>query len=189
MADTARKSLTTPPGILSFPAIFEARKPAPNAEPRFSIVLIFDEAAQKTPEFIALKNAAGAAAKAEWPGDKMPSNLRSPFRKGEEKTYAGYGPGKIFISAWSKSKPGIVDAGLNEILVPGDVWAGMLARATVTPFAYSNSGNVGVAFGLNNIQIIRKDMPRLDGRTQATKDFDAVDGGNGDSGGTADNPF
>lgn len=188
---TDKRSFHTPVGILSFPAIFEPKKPAENAEPRFSIVLIFDEAAQKTPEFAELKKAAAACAKAEW-GDKMPNNLKSPFRKGEEKSYAGYGPGKIFITAWTKSKPGIVDGNLNEILAASDVWAGQKARATVTPFAYSKQGNTGVAFGLNNIQVYThiKDVPRLDGRTAANRDFDAVDGAGASASGAAeDDPF
>lgn len=177
MSAPEKKSFVTPVGMLSFPAIFEAKKPADNAEPRFSIVLIFDEQAQKTPEYLELRKAAAACAKAEW-GDKRPNNLKSPFRDGEEKTFTGYGPGKTFITAWSKTKPGVVDGSLHEIHAPSDVWAGQLVRATVSPFAYSKNGNNGVSFGLNNIQVVKKDMPRLDGRNAAYKDFDAVDDGN-----------
>jgi hypothetical protein len=47
-----------------------------------------------------------------------------------------------------------------------------MARATVAPFAYNNSGNKGVSFALNNLQICRTDGERLDGRIAAEDDFD-----------------
>jgi hypothetical protein len=101
------------------------------------------------------------------------AGMRSPFRPCAEKQYSGYDiPNGVFISPWTKSKPGLVDAVRNEILTPEDVWAGQLARATVSPFYYFNSGNKGVSFALNNLQIVRADGPRLDGRKKAVDDFD-----------------
>lgn len=181
----------SPTGLLSFPHLFTPRAPVPGAEERYSAVLIFDAEAQKTPEYKAMRAAAGAAARAEF-GDKMPKNMRSPFRDASEKEYAGYEPGCTFVQFWTKQKPGIVDARLQEILAPDDVWPGQLARVSYKAFAYNVSGNAGVSFGLNNIQIIKKDMPRLDGRMAANKEFDAVDGGGDDNGGDAaddDIPF
>ena len=94
------------------------------------------------------------------------AGLRSPFRPTAEKQYSGYDiPGGIFISPWTKSKPGLVDAVRNEIMVAEDIWAGQLVRATVSPFYYNTSGNRGVSFGLNNLQVCRTDGPRLDGRS------------------------
>lgn len=175
------KALLTPTGVLSFPHLFVAKAPVPGADARFSMTLIFDEAAQKSAEYAALKKAVMECIAAEWGEAKAKDanfikTLRLPFRKADEKSqYAGYNEGSFFISPWSKFKPGIVDARRNEILVPDDVFAGQLARATVVAFPFSTSGNKGVAFMLNNVQIVKKDMPRLDGRRAAADDFGAVD--------------
>src|SRR5690606_32482380 len=80
-------------------------------------------------------------------------SLRLPFRATAEKDYAGFDKGDIFISPWSKNQPGIVDVQGTDIKVPGDVFAGQQARATVRAFAYEQSGNKGVAFGLEHVQI------------------------------------
>lgn len=177
-------SLITPIGVLSFPHLFEPRPPAPGAEPRYSAVLIFDEKAQQTPEWQALREAVKEAAVEKW-GAKLPKGLRWPFRDGAEKEgYAGYTAGSKFISIWSKQKPGLVDPNTNDILVPGDVWAGQLARASLNPFAYDNV-NRGVGLGMNNLQICKMDMPRLDGRKAAAEEFGAVNGADEDEGGGA----
>jgi hypothetical protein len=168
-------TLRTPYGILSYPHLFTPRPPAEGAEPRYSLVLVFPKEATESAEFKALKKAAADAAKERW-GDKMPSNLRSPFRKCTEKEGEPFDshPDGIFISAWTKQRPGVVGPRLEEILDPTDVFAGQLARATVRAFAYETAGNKGVSFGLNNLQLVRPDMDRLDGRRPARSDFDAV---------------
>jgi hypothetical protein len=173
-------SINTPIGMLSFPSIFQAKATTFNAEPRFSASLIFDPAAQRTPEYAALKKAAFETGIAKWGADKMKDpnfirTLRLPFRDAGEKEYAGYTEGHTFVQAWSKNRPGIVDARLQDITVPDDVWPGQLARFDVSPFAYDVTGNKGIAFGLSAIQITKRDMPRLDGRRAANKAFGAVE--------------
>ncbi len=167
-------ALITPFGILSFPNLFTPRPPAEGADPRYSLTLVFDQQAQASNEFKILKDAVAQCAREKW-GNKMPSNLRSPFRDAAEKDYAGYEEGFIFINAWTKTAPGLVGPSREDILDPNDIWAGQLARASVKPFAYDNSGNKGVAFGLENVQIGKFDMPRLDGRTAAHKAFGDAD--------------
>ena len=100
-----------------------------------------------------------------------------PWRDGAEKQLDGYGEGKLFINPWSKQKPGVVDEWVNEITVPADVWAGQPARATVTPFAYSAQGNMGVSLGLEHVQICDRNAARLDGRRSASQAFTAVKAG------------
>lgn len=174
-------SLKTPIGILSFPVLFTPRTLAntPGAEPRYSISLLFDAAAQATPEFKDLKKAVAQAIDERWGSGKSQdksfvSRLRLPFRKCEEKKYDGYNiPGGLYISPWTKSRPGLVNAQRQEITVPEDVWAGQSARATVNCRAYAQQGNQGVHFLLNNVQICRTDGKRLDGRKSAPDDFEA----------------
>jgi hypothetical protein len=175
-------SLRTPIGILSFPVLFAPRPRAPGGEPVYQCSLLFDQQAQRHPDFEALRKAVRECIDDQWGAGKSQDKaflvgLRHPFRKTQEKQYKGYDiPGGVFISPWTKSRPGVVDAQRNEITVAEDIWAGQLARATVAPFAYNTSGNRGVSFALNNLQICRTDGERLDGRRDAKQDFDDYDG-------------
>jgi hypothetical protein len=170
-------NILTPIGVLSFPVLFTPRPPAPNAEPRFQINLLFDKKAQASTAYADLKRGVLKVIDDKWGQGKSQDKafigkLRLPFRPTAEKDYKGYDiEGGIFIMAWSKNKPGVVDAQRTEIVVPGDIWPGQLVRATVSPFAYQNTGNLGVSFGLNNVQVCRTDGERLDGRKAATEDF------------------
>jgi hypothetical protein len=172
------QSIITPYGIIAFPSLFEARvMPNTQQDPRFSLTLIFDEAAQKKPEFKALQDECIAAANERFPGLKGKfQSLRFPIRKAEEKAeqYAGFEAGSVFISPWTKERPGLVDKNRNEILTKAEVWAGQLARARVRPFAYDTSGNKGVGLMLEHVQIVKSDMPRIDGRKKASEVFSDV---------------
>lgn len=168
-------SLVTPAGILAFPVFFEPRSAVPGQDPRYSALLVIDEAAQKTPEFKALQEEILNAVSEKF-GKQPPKNLRMPIRDAAEKSeYAGFEEGKVFISAWSKQRPGIVDAMGNEIHAKEDVWAGQLARLYVRPFAYDTSGNKGAGIMLEHVQILKKDLPRTDGRKSAAQVFGKVE--------------
>ena len=168
-------SVISPQGVLAFPTFFEARSAVPGQDPRFSTLLVFDEAAQKTTEFKKLQDAITDAIKEKW-GNNPPKGLRLPIRDAEEKSdYAGFTEGKVFISVWSKQRPGVVDNMGNEILAKDDVWAGQLARVSCRPFAYDTSGNKGVGIMLEHVQILKKDMPRTDGRKTASQVFGKVE--------------
>lgn len=186
--------LLTPLGRLSYPNLFRPRAKEEGGEPVYGCTLIFDEAAQKTPEYTALKKAAAATAKEKW-GDKMPATLRSPFRDGADKEQEGYGEGKIFINISSKQKPGIVGTrrdpatGKPEVIDDESlIYAGCYVIASVRPYAYEAKGNKGVAFGLQNIQK-RKDGDSLGGRTRADEDFEAVESEEGDNSESAESLF
>lgn len=171
--------LRTPIGRLAFPHLFVARAASQGQEPRYSGTILFDPVGQKAPEYHALKKAAFEAGCGMWGEPKMRDptffrTLRMPFRPAGEKQYEGFEDGFIFITARSKERPGVVDARLQDITVPADVWAGQLCRFFVAAFAYSNSGNNGISFALNHVQITKRDMERIDGRVAANKAFDPV---------------
>ena len=166
-------SLNTPYATLSFVNAFTPRPRAEGTPPVFSCSLIFDKEQQKDPAFKALKDAVIAAAQKEWGTNFNQKQLVSPFRDAGEKTYAGYLPGHVYISPWSKNKPGVVDSRRQEIELPEQVWSGQLVRANVTPFAWQHTGRRGISFGLNHLQIIRSEgRDRLDGRPKAGDAFD-----------------
>jgi hypothetical protein len=170
--------IKTPPGTLCFPNLFTPRPMAVGAEPRFSCILLFDEAAQKMPAWKELRQSVLTVVEEQFGAEKAKSMLKSlrlPFRDAGEKEYNGFQPGMVFISPWqgqAQGAPQVVDKNGDTIVVPGDVWAGQLVRGAVRPFYYENSGNRGVSFGLHSIQIIERDMPRLDGRKDARAIFD-----------------
>jgi Protein of unknown function (DUF2815) len=166
-------SLNTPYATLSFANIFTPRPRAEGGAAVYSCSLIFDPAQQKTPAYKALQDACIAAARKEWGDNVNLKGVGMPFRDAGEKEYDGYHPGHVFISPWSKNKPGVVDVNRQDVHLPEEVWSGQLVRANVTPFAWTHTGRKGVSFGLNHIQIIKSEgQQRLDGRPTAKAAFD-----------------
>jgi hypothetical protein len=170
----AVSALNTPYATLSFPQLFSPKPRAEGGEPVFSCSLLFNTEQMKSPEFKAMQNAVLALAKEKFPNTPV-KTLMLPFRDASEKNYSGYEDGMLYISPWSKYKPGIVDVRLQDVLDPAEVWAGQKVRANVLPFAWTNTGKRGISFGLNHIQIIDKSAPRIDGRAAANKVFEAVE--------------
>lgn len=165
---------------LSFVNAFKPQKQE-NGDEKYSVVLLFPDPKTLTGQaktdydttINKLKMAATAAAKEKW-GDKIPANLRSPFRNQGEKEYEGYVDGALFISATSKQKPGVVDASVQPIIDSAQLYSGCYARVSVRAFAYEKQGNRGVAFGLQNIQKTRDGDP-LSGRSKPEDDFSPVE--------------
>jgi hypothetical protein len=118
---------------------------------------------------------------------KWPEGMRSPFRRCKERWKnekgvvtipEGFEDGEaIFVAlkASEKSKPGLVDQNVQDIIEPRDLYSGCYCRASARPYFYSNKGNRGVAFGLNNVQKLRDGDP-LGGKSRPTDDFKPVEG-------------
>lgn len=176
MSENKTVKVTTPEFRVSFPNVFQAASAFDGQPPTYNIQMLFD----KDTDLSKIHEACKQVAREKWP-DKKPANLRMPIRDGDEKEYEQY-QGKMFANAKSKLKPGIVDQNLNEIIDPSDFYAGCYARATVTVYAYDKAGNKGVALGLQNLQKLR-DGQAFSGRTSATDDFEAVEGGETSAGG------
>ena len=167
-------AMNTPYGTLAFPTFFQPRPRAEGGEPVYSGAILFTPAQQNTPAYKVMQDACIEAARAKF-GDKVDlRSVRMPFRDGAEKAgqYNGYNAGDTFINPWTKTKPNIVDAQRQEVLLPEQVWAGQLVRFNISPYAWINSGKKGVSFALNHVQIIKTDTPRIDGRASASSAFD-----------------
>lgn len=168
-------SLITPIATLSFPALFVARKVNqndPNEQAKFSAALIFDEEAQGSEQYKALKEAALNAA-IETFGPDAPAKIKAgqlkwPFLPGPK---AQAPEGTTVIRARTTRQPGVVDGSLTPVTDPTRVYAGCKVRASLGVFAYNQPTNKGVSFGLNNIQFLA-DGERLDGRAAAKDEFD-----------------
>ena len=77
----------------------------------------------------------------------------------------------MFLNAKSNSKPGIVDADLNEILDPDEVYSGCYGRASINLYPYDFNGNRGIGAGLNTIQKLKDDDRLGGGRATTEEDF------------------
>lgn len=100
--------------------------------------------------------------------------IKTPLRDGDaerpdDPAYAGC----YFVNANASSAPGIVDAECNPILTRSEVYSGVYGRASITFYAFNNSGNRGIACGLNNLQKVRDGEP-LGSKASAEDDF-AID--------------
>lgn len=172
-----QKKIMTPKFRVSFPNVFEARAVVAGQKPKYSLTMLFnmseiDKDPVQKKLWEEMVQAAKVTAAEKWP-KALPANMQSPFRKGEEKEqYSGYGPGIIFVTASTTTRPGLVDAQMVKIIQPEDFYAGCYARATVNPYAWSYLGKNGVSFGLQNIQKLA-DGDAFSGRADAESDFDA----------------
>lgn len=185
--------------ILSFPNLFTPRLPKdakPGDEPKYSCTYIVTN-----PEQIkAFKKAAIAVAQERWGAKLAGAKLRTLETQHGPATFLvsdalrvrmpwnddpsvvakkGYPAGSTFINSRGTSKPGVVsiipDPNTGKPMVSTDeskVYPGVIGNASGDLYAYSNSGNNGVSFGLGNVQIVR-DGERLDGRANAADEFDA----------------
>lgn len=182
--DTERLRVLSPAGRLAFPHLFEPTLVPGGREEVYNCVLVFEPDVNLDELKAAVRYAADAAfPDGEWQRLRKLNKFRLPFRRAEE--YETYGepfdvPDRIFISASSRERPGVVDQRVKPIIDQSEMYAGCFARARLYTHPYNTAGNAGVTFFLNNIQKV-KDGPRLSGRRSAEEDFAPVEGG-GDSG-------
>lgn len=148
---TERKIIVTPPGIASYVHLFEAY----SESGKFQLNLIFPPGA----DLKALEVEVDRVAKERWPKG-LPKKFQHPFRDCDEKSdQAGYDKGGTFICPKSVNKPKVFARDKSRIEDPGEIYAGTLVRASVTAFAYDTKGNVGVSFGLVNVQKVADGTP------------------------------
>jgi hypothetical protein len=158
------------------------------SNPKYSISLIIPksetELIKKIRAAIKAAYTAGIASKF---GGKAPSSWKDPLRDGDDERsdkpeYAD----SYFLNASCKTKPGVtkrsgtrmVNGKKENIIVPitdeNEFYSGCWVYASVNFFAFSTSGNKGVACGLNNVLKV-DDGDMLGGRQSAQSDFGELD--------------
>ena len=169
--------MITGPVIISYPSIFEPKE-NPSGAMKYSCSVLIDKKDTKTvTEF---ENAIDAAIKKgrenipAWKS-KAPKFRYKPLRDGDEELEDGTKTdpvyeNKLFINCSSNDAPGVVGPDAKPLMNQDDLYAGCIVRLDVNPFPYSNSGNNGIGWGLNNVMLI-KDGDRLDGRRKAEDAF------------------
>lgn len=77
------------------------------------------------------------------------------------------------FTASCKQPPFVVDAQVQPIIDPTQVYSGMYGNVSVNFFPYNSNGKKGIGCGLNGVQKVRDGEP-LDGRVTAEEAFQAV---------------
>ena len=144
-------------------------------DPKYSVCLLIPKSDKATLKKInAAIEAAKQAGASLW-GGKVPNNLKTPLRDGDdERPDQPEYENCYFINASSKTAPGVVDKDVQPILDSTEIYSGCYARASVNFYPFSKAGNKGIACGLNNVQKIA-DGDYLGGRSRAEDDFDAIE--------------
>lgn len=152
----------------------QSRKNEMNGKDEFSTQILIPKGDKET--LTALKAAAKEALATKF-GDKVPKNVRNPLRDGDTETKTDGSPlgreyaGHFFCNVKSTSKPGAIDAHGNDLIGSDDIVSGDYVRVSLNAYAYSQAGNNGVSFGLNNILLVKKGQPLGGAKPSAADDF------------------
>lgn len=160
---------------LSYLTVFEARAQE-GGEPKFSVCVIIPKSDKVTLDKIkfAIDEAKAEGKTKKW-GGKVPANLKTPLRDGdEERGDKEEFANSYFFNASSKMKPLLLDEAGNELMDNSDLYSGCYGRVSVNFYAYDVSGSKGVAVGLNAVKK-SADGERLSGGGATAKDFDDDD--------------
>ena len=158
----------------SYFSALQSRKNELNGKDEFSTQILIPKTDKET--LAALKAAAKEALVAKF-GDKVPKNIRNPLRDGDTETKTDGSPlgkeyaGHFFCNVKSTAKPGAIDAHGNDLIGSDDIVSGDYVRVSLNAYAYSQAGNSGVSFGLNNILLLKKGQPLGGSKPSAADDF------------------
>lgn len=162
---------------LSYANIWKPKAMNEGQTPKYSVSLLIPKNDMKTINAIkaAVKAAAEDGLHTKF-GGKIPANLKSPLRDGDEErpedpNYAGH----YFMNCSSNSKPIIVDRRREQITNEDEVYSGCYAHVAVNFYAYNTSGNRGVACGLGNIQKVADGEPLGGARGNVENEFEVLD--------------
>lgn len=159
---------------LSYVHVFEPWSNSDDQEKRYSVTLLIPKTDKATLNAIKQAEAAALeAGKGKVFGGKIPANWKSILHDGDEEADLEKNPecaGHMMMACASKTKPGVVDRNLQPIIDSTEVYSGCYARVSINGFAYNQSGNRGVSFGLNHV-MKWADGDYLGGRSRAEDDF------------------
>jgi hypothetical protein len=155
----------------SYLHVFEPSAIDDSQDKKYSVSLIIPKKDKETLAKIGKAiEAAKEAGKAKL-GGKIPANLKTPLRDGDEERPDDEAyEGSYFINANCKTKPGLVAKNLKPIESEEELYSGCFGRASITFYAFNTSGNKGIAAGLNNLMKL-EDGESLGGRQSAENDF------------------
>ena len=180
MSTVATKVITGRNTIFSYLTINEPKAPLGGGTPKYSASLIIPKSDKVTINKVHAAIQAAyeeGASKLKGNGKSVPplSTLKTPLRAGGiERPDDPIYKNSFFINANSVTKPGVVDANLNPIIDPSELYSGIIGRASINFYAFNSNGNKGIACGLNNLQKLADGTP-LGGHSRAEDDFAGLD--------------
>ena len=180
MSTASTKVITGRNTIFSYLTINEPKAPLGGGTPKYSVSLIIPKSDKVTIAKIRAAIQAAfeeGASKLKGSSKSVPqlSTLKTPLRDGDiERPDDPVYKNCFFINANSVTKPGVVDANLNPIIDPSELYSGIIGRASINFYAFNSNGNKGIACGLNNLQKLADGTP-LGGHSRAEDDFAGLD--------------
>ena len=174
------KVITGPNTVFSYLTVLEPKTPLGGGTPKYSVSLIIPKSDTVTIQKI--KDAIRAAyqegeSKLKGSSKSVPplEQIRTPLRDGDrERPDDPAYKNAYFVNASSANKPGVVDANLQEIIDPHELYSGIIGRASINFFAYNTNGNRGIGCGLNHLKKLKDGTP-LGGFSRAEDDFAGLD--------------
>jgi len=165
----------------SYVNLMQPRQNEMNSQKEYSLQVLVPKSDEATVS--ALKAAAKKAIADKWP--TPPKGLRNPLRDGDTETKQDGSPlgpeyaGCYFFNAKcaaDKHKPTVIDKMGNELFEHDAVKSGDFFRVSVNAYAYDRSGNRGVSFGLNNVQLVERGESLGSVRATAHEEFGVQQG-------------
>lgn len=169
---------------LSYCNVFQPQAPAnnPQAEPKFSVTILVPKSnlQAKAAMDAAINAAIEAGVTSKWSGVRppMPSvcvHDGDGVRPSDGQPFGQECKGHWVFTASCKADraPFVVDAQVQKIINPTEIYSGCYGNANVTFFPYNSAGKKGIGCGLNGIQKTRDGEP-LGNRVTAEEAFSAV---------------
>lgn len=152
----------------SYCNLFQAKPPYnnPNGEPRFSTTILVPKSNVQAKAVIdqAVAAAIELGVSAKWGGVRPPQPALCVHdgdgpRPSDGAPYGEECKGCWVLTAASKQAPFVVDAQVQPIIDPTQVYSGMWGNVSVNFFAYNQAGKKGIGCGLNGVQKTRDGEP------------------------------
>lgn len=154
----------------SFMNVFQAKPPFnnPNGEPKFSVTILVPKNNTQAKALIdqAIAQAITLGVDTKWNGVRPPQPAicvhdGDGVRPSDGQAFGDECKGCFVFTASAKADhvPFVVDAMVQPIIDPTQVYSGMWGNVSVSFFPYNNAGKKGIGCGLNGLQKIRDDEP------------------------------
>lgn len=152
----------------------------PGQEPKYGVTILVPKTntAAKAAIDQAISAAIEAGVSKAWGGVRPPQPALcvhdgDGVRPSDGMPYGEECKGCWVFTASSKDAPFVVDAQVQRIIDPTQVYSGMWGNVNVAFFAYNSNGKKGVGCALNGVQKVRDGEP-LSGRVTAEEAFQVV---------------
>lgn len=147
----------TCPVRIAFPSLDKPRTNDQSGKQQYQATLLFPVGADVS----VLRDAVREMAAAKFGPAVNPTSLRMPLRSQDDRAekYAGFEKGGVFLNTSSQYAPVVIGPNGDEIAATdqSQVYAGIWARVKLTCYAYDQSGNRGVSFGIVSLQKVADD--------------------------------